>query len=61
MIGDIWDYNKDRIYIMSGEKRIIIDFENDKEYYFWLENGMSFRSKGVIFDYENKKLIKFLH
>lgn len=60
MIGDIWDYNKDRIYIMSGEKRIIIDFESDEEYYYWIENGMRIGCKGVIFDYEKKKLIKFL-
>lgn len=60
MVGDVWDYSKDRIYIMSGEKRIIIDFESDEEYYYWLENGLPF-NKGVIFDYEKKKIIKFIH
>lgn len=59
MIGDIYDYNKQRIYIMSGEKRIIIPFKDEEEYYFWLENGMSF-SSAVIFDYENKKILKFI-
>ena len=59
MIGDIYDYNKQRIYIMSGEKRIIIPFESEEEYYHWLKNGMSF-SSAVIFDYENKKIKKFI-
>ena len=59
MIGDIYDYNKQRIYIMSGEKRIIIPFKDEEEYYYWLENGMSF-SSAVIFDYENKKILKFI-
>ena len=59
MIGDIYDYNKQRIYIMSGEKRIIIPFANEEEYYYWLENGMSF-SAAVVFDYENKKIKKFI-
>lgn len=59
MIGDIYDYNKQRIYIMSGEKRIIIPFASEEEYYYWLENGMSF-SSAVIFDYENKKILKFI-
>ena len=59
MIGDIYDYNKQRIYIMSGEKRIIIPFESEEEYYYWFKNGMSF-SSAVIFDYENKKIKKFI-
>lgn len=59
MVGDVYDYNSLRIYIMSGEKRIIINFESDEEYEYWRNHGMVC-SKGVIFDYENKKLIKFL-
>jgi hypothetical protein len=59
MIGDIYDYNKQRIYIMSGEKRIIIPFRDEEEYYYWLENWMSF-SAAVIFDYEKKKILKFI-
>ena len=60
MIGDVMDYNKNRIEILSGEKRVIINFESDEDYYYWLKNGMSFQSRGVVFDYENKKLIQFL-
>ena len=60
MIGDVYDYNKNRVYIMSGEKRIIIDFE-DREYEHWLKNGLPFtQNKGVVFDYDNKKIIKFI-
>lgn len=59
MIGDVWNYNKSRIEIMSGEKRIIINFESDEEYYYWIKNGMCF-NRGIIFDYENKKIIEFL-
>ena len=60
MVGDVWDYNKDRIYILSGEKRVIIDFESEKEYYHWLKNGMSFSAKGVVFDNDSNKIINFL-
>ena len=59
MIGDVYDYSKQRIYIMSGEKRIIILFRDEEEYYYWLKNGMSF-SSAVIFDHENKKILKFI-
>lgn len=60
MIGDLIDYNKSRVCIMSGEKRIIIDFESAQEYQYWIKNGMNFNSRGVVFDYENKKIIEFL-
>ncbi len=59
MIGDVMDYNKYRIEILSGEKRVIINFSSDEEYYHWIKNGMGF-NRGVVFDYENKKIIKFL-
>ncbi len=60
MVGDVWDYNKYRIYIISGERRIIINFESNEEYDYWLNNGMRFNTAGVIFDYDNKKIVKFL-
>ena len=59
MIGDVMDFNKSRIEILSGEKRVIINFESVEEYYYWVENGMGF-NRGVVFDYENKKIIEFL-
>lgn len=59
MVGDVWDYTRDRIYIMSGEKRIIINFEDREEYEYWRNNGL-IGNKGVIFDYDKKKIIKFL-
>ena len=59
MIGDVMDFNKSRIEILSGEKRVIINFESKQEYLHWVENGMGF-NRGVVFDYENKKIIKFL-
>ena len=59
MIGDVMDFNKSRIEILSGEKRVIINFESAEEYYYWVENGMGF-IRGVVFDYENKKIIEFL-
>jgi len=40
VVGDVWDYNKYRIYIISGERRIIINFESNEEYDYWLNNGM---------------------
>ena len=58
MTGDVWDYNKSRIYIGSGEKRIIIPFKDYDEYYHWLKSGMRI-GKSVDFDYEYGKLIKF--
>jgi hypothetical protein len=60
MIGDVMDYNKSRVSILSGEKRAVINFASDEEYKYWIENGMSFQSRGVVFDYENKKIIEFL-
>lgn len=59
MIGDVMDFNKSRIEILSGEKRVIINFESEQEYQHWTENGMGF-NRGVVFDCENKKIIKFL-
>ena len=34
MIGDVMDFNKSRIEILSGEKRVIINFESAEEYYY---------------------------
>ncbi|MBP2027434.1 hypothetical protein J2Z35_001228 [Acetoanaerobium pronyense] len=59
MIGDVMYYNKSRIEILSGEKRVIINFESDEEYRHWLNNGMGF-NRGVVFDYENRRIIEFL-
>lgn len=60
MIGDVYDYNSSRIYIASGEKRIIIEFADREEYYYWLQNGLNYLNKGVIFDYDKKKIIRFI-
>lgn len=57
MTGTVYDYTKDRIYIMSGEKRIIIDFE-DGEYEYWRKNGLPF-NRGIEFDFDKKKIIEF--
>ena len=57
MIGDVYDYNKDRVYIMSDGKRVIIDFF-DNEYQEALQRGMRIGAT-VIFNYENRKTIKF--
>ncbi len=59
MIGDVYDYNKDRVYIMSGEKRIIINFKDEEEYQHHVKNGLSF-SNAVEFDPEEKKIIRFI-
>lgn len=57
MTGDVYNYTKDRIYIMSGEKRIIINFD-DGEYEHWRKNGLNFNN-AIEFDFDKKKIIKF--
>lgn len=58
MTGTVYDYNKDRIYIMSGEKRVIIDFE-DGEYEYWRNNGL-IGNRGIEFDFDKKKIAGFM-
>mgnify|MGYP000910987459 CR=1 FL=1 len=56
MTGTIYDYDSTKIYIMSGEKRIIIFFKSDEEYQEYLANGMRI-DKQVIFN--KNKIISF--
>ena len=58
MVGDVWDFDSLKIYIMSGEKRKIIFFTSDDEYENLLKNGMRI-GKSVIFNNEKDKIEKF--
>ena len=58
MIGDVWDFDSLKIYIISGEKRRIIFFTSDEDYRKMLEQGMRI-GKSVIFDNETDKIDKF--
>ena len=58
MVGDVYDYDSLKIYIMSGEKRKIIFFTSDDEYENLLKNGMRI-GKSVIFNNETDKIDKF--
>ena len=58
MVGDVYDYDSLKIYIMSGEKRKIIFFTSDDEYQKCLQQGMRI-GKSVIFDNETDKIDKF--
>lgn len=59
MIGDVYDYNSMRVYIMSGEKRIIIPFLDNREYLEALKSGLRVGAT-VTFDPDKNKIIKFL-
>ncbi|SET56383.1 hypothetical protein SAMN05660297_02781 [Natronincola peptidivorans] len=59
MIGDVYDYNSQRVYIMSGEKRIIIPFVGSQEYQEALKNGMRIGAT-VVFDNQKNRIIRFL-
>lgn len=59
MIGDVYDYNKNEIKIMSGEKRIVIPLK-EGELDYWKKNGLNYLNKGVVFDPDTKKIIKFI-
>lgn len=56
MIGDVYDYNKQKVKIMSGEKRIVI-FLASEEYNHWIQNGLRI---GATVIFENNKIKKFL-
>ena len=58
MVGDVWDFDSLKIYIISGEKRKIIFFKDSDEYQEYLENGMRI-GKSVIFNNETDKIEKF--
>jgi len=58
MVGDVYDYDSLKIYIMSGELRKIIFFTSDDEYENLLKNGMRI-GKSVIFNNETDKIDKF--
>ena len=58
MVGDVYDYDNLKIYIISGELRKIIFFKDSDEYQQMLEKGMRI-GKSVIFDNETDKIEKF--
>lgn len=58
MVGDVYDYDNLKIYIISGELRKIIFFKDYKEYQQMLEKGMRI-GKSVIFDNETDKIKQF--
>ena len=58
MVGDVYDYDSLKIYIMSGELRKMIFFTSDDEYQKYLQQGMRIGAS-VIFDNEKDKIEKF--
>lgn len=58
MVGDVWDYDCLKIYIISGELRKIIFFKDSDEYEENLKKGMRI-GKSVIFDYDTDEIDRF--
>lgn len=58
MVGDVWDYDCLKIYIISGELRKIIFFKDNEEYQNALEKGMRI-GKSAIFNNDTDTIEKF--
>lgn len=58
MTGIVYDYDRTKIYIMSGELRKIIFFRSDEEYQECLKMGMRI-GKSIIFNNDTDTIEKF--